>query len=128
MSIPYAVAAALARGRASVAEYTNVVHQDPGLWDLERRVRVQVDSRFPERGSPSTVELTLTDGRVVTASVDEPRGSLAWPASSLELTAKFRELAALAIPASQVTALEALVTGPALLDETAALWTVLQPR
>ena len=128
MSIPYAVAAALVRGRASVAEYRDVIHQDPGLWDLEHRVRVYVDSRFPDRGSPSTVELTLTDGRVLTETVDEPRGSLARPASSHELTAKFRELAGLTLPASQVTALQALVTGPALLDETADLWTLLQPR
>ena len=111
-----------------MTEYTDVVHQGPGLWDLERRVRVHVDSRFPERGSPSTVELTLSDGRVVTETVDEPRGSLARPASWPELTAKFRELAGLTLPASQVSGLQVLVTGPALLDDTAALWTLLQPR
>jgi 2-methylcitrate dehydratase PrpD len=128
MSIPYAVGTALVHGRASVDEYTDVTRQDARLWALERRVRVEVDRSLPEQGSPSIVEVRLRDGRVLSETVDSPRGSLARPATRDDLIGKFRDLARRVLPRSQVSELETLVMGPGLLTGTPSLWTLLQPR
>ena len=105
------------------SENETVIHRKPiPLDEVEREfMRLDVDGLHTANGA---------DRRQHLADFRYPGRwrSLAWPASSLELTAKFRELAGLTLPASQVTALQALVTGPALLDETADLWTLLQPR
>jgi 2-methylcitrate dehydratase PrpD len=128
MSIPYAVGAALVHSRASVAEYTDVTRQDARLWDLERRVRVEVDRSLPEQGSPSIVEVRLRDGRVLRETVDSPRGSLTRPATQDDLIGKFRDLAKRVLSNDQVSELETLVMGPKLLTGTSSLWTLLQPQ
>jgi 2-methylcitrate dehydratase PrpD len=111
-----------------VDEYTDVTRQDARLWALERRVRVEVDRSLPEQGSPSIVEVRLRDGRVLSETVDSPRGSLARPATQDDLIGKFRDLAKRVLPGNQVSELETLVMGPGLLTGIPSLWTLLQPR
>jgi hypothetical protein len=110
------------------ARRSDVTRQDARLWALERRVRVEVDRSLPEQGSPSIVEVRLRDVRMLSETVDSPRGSLARPATQNDLVGKFRDLARRVLPRNQVSELETLVMGPGLLTGIPSLWTLLQPR
>lgn len=98
-SIPYCVAAALARGRITQAEFEPAVLEDQRVRGLMRRVALVVDPEFDRIARtirPARVEIRLDDGREIDAISETRRGDPEQPLTAGELSAKFRDLAALA--------------------------------
>ena len=111
-SLPFGMAVALVCGAASPAEFAPPRLADATVLRLAACVVGVRDSRldavFP-REWPSWVRITLRDGRVHEASVSHPRGDPENFPAPAELDAKFRTLAARALPEAAVARLAAAV-------------------
>jgi 2-methylcitrate dehydratase PrpD len=81
LSAQHAVAVALLRGRAGLAEFSDAAAADPELAAFRRRVRVAADDRLDKMAA------VITDGKTV-IQVPAPK-----PMDDARLEAKFRELA-----------------------------------
>lgn len=91
-SLPFVVAAALTRGRFTLAELADDALADPGILALARKVEVRddPDSAFP-RAYSGAVEIELTDGRVLRHREQVNRGHDERPLTNAEIVEKFRE-------------------------------------
>ena len=91
-SLPYEVAAALVRGRFTLAELEEDALQDREILALARKVRVidDAESAYPDAYS-GALEIRLADGRVVHHREQINRGHELRPLSNDEIVAKFRE-------------------------------------
>ncbi|WP_373356262.1 MmgE/PrpD family protein [Pseudoroseicyclus sp. CXY001] len=104
VSAQHAVAAALARVSAGLADFSDAAVADPALTALRGKVRVEVDSSMP-LGS-ARVEVTFADGRAQTRTITRAEGDTGRPLSTDRLRAK---LATLAGPGVDADALADLV-------------------
>jgi 2-methylcitrate dehydratase PrpD len=88
------VAAAIARGKVTLADFTSSKIKDPVVLNLARRVTCQV-KEVPPGSNPGEVELgvKVKDGRVLYEKVDIPYGNPKNPMSREELVDKFRDCA-----------------------------------
>lgn len=104
MSLPYAVAAALAFGDTGIGVYRDHRRTDPRVAALLARIEVDVDPALGDLDEP-TVILHRANGtresRHVPIALGDPRN----PLSDAALLAKFRELAGMALDPAQVDAL-----------------------
>ncbi len=67
-SIPFTIAAAIARRRVTLDEFTDASIRDPGLLALAARVRTEIDpakDALPMLYPPMDVRIETTDGRVI---------------------------------------------------------------
>jgi 2-methylcitrate dehydratase PrpD len=130
-SIPYVVAAALADGALGVDQFSDERIHDAQILDLARRVKVVADADltglYPSI-TPTRVEATLTDGRVVTARVDMPRGDPRTPLDEAELTAKFQALAGLVLNRPRLAKVKDTVLGLERLSDVRDLTALLDVR
>jgi 2-methylcitrate dehydratase PrpD len=92
MSLPWSLAAALVRGRLTLAEFSDEALVDLAIRDAMHRIRLVVDP--VAHGERQTVQIETTDGAVVRHRVETPRGHWDRPLSDDELREKFRSLAA----------------------------------
>jgi 2-methylcitrate dehydratase PrpD len=106
VSIHHTAAVALLFGAAGLREYSRDVVADERVRAFRSRVRAVLDSGLP-RGA-ARVDLTLRDGRAVSATVLDARGSAAHPLSDGEIEAKVRELAKLAGPRDVTATIDAV--------------------
>ncbi|MBI1889838.1 MAG: MmgE/PrpD family protein [Burkholderiales bacterium] len=118
-SAPYTIAVALALGRNERAQYAMDLIGDASLLHLASMVEVSADveleALYNEKW-PSIIEVTLKDGRVLTARRDLPKGEPEHPVSDAELKEKFLSLASDCVSADRAKAIwEAIFT----LDEAA---------
>ncbi|HLI12079.1 MAG TPA: MmgE/PrpD family protein [Alphaproteobacteria bacterium] len=99
-SIPYVAAAALADRALGTAQFAEARIHDKAILALSRKVEVAGDpalnARYPEV-TPTRVEVTLRDGRVLRSQVDMPKGDPRVPVGEDELFEKFSALAGLAV-------------------------------
>ncbi len=102
VSIHHTAAVALLFGAAGLREYSPDVVADEHVRAFRSRVRAALDSGLP-RGA-ARVDLTLRNGRAISATVLNARGSAAHPLSDGEIEAKVRELGKLS-KARNVTAI-----------------------
>ncbi|MGH7308309.1 MAG: MmgE/PrpD family protein [Candidatus Rokuibacteriota bacterium] len=101
-SLPYLVAVILVKGRAGLAEFTDVAVRDPEVLDVARRVTYELDPTIDyPRQFVGDVEVTLADGRVIRERRDRPRGGSDDPLTRGEIEGKFLGNAALALPRAQ---------------------------
>ncbi|WP_423760198.1 MmgE/PrpD family protein [Burkholderia sp. NLJ2] len=104
MSLPYAVAAALAFGDTGIDVYRAGRRTDPRVTALLARIAVDVDPALGDLDEP-TVILYRADGgqeaRHVPIALGDPRN----PLSDAALLAKYRTLAGMALDRAQVDAL-----------------------
>lgn len=104
MSLPYAVAAALAFGDTGIGVYRADRRSDPRVTALLARIAVDVDPVLGDLDEP-TVILHRADGgreaRHVPIALGDPRN----PLSDAALLAKYRALAGMALDSAQVDAL-----------------------
>ncbi len=91
-SLPYIVSTALARGRFTLAELSDQALHDPEVLALARKVEVVPDdeSAFP-RAYSGWVQITTTDGRVLTHREQVNRGHAERPLTDADVVAKYRE-------------------------------------
>ena len=111
-SLPYVVAAALVRGRFTLAELEDDARTDPEIFVLARRIKVTDDpeSAFP-RAYSGAVEIELGDGRVLAHREQVNRGHEARPLSNAEIVAKFEQTIALAADAATAERVKQAVLG-----------------
>lgn len=84
-------------GRAQLIEFRDLALGDPQVARFREKVQMQldpeVDAAYPARWL-GRVEVTCTDGRRFSASIDEPKGDPGNTLSRPELEAKFQRLLA----------------------------------
>jgi 2-methylcitrate dehydratase PrpD len=96
-SLPYAVAMVLAGVEPGPEWYRDDILKSDTIKDLTGRVILETDSladkKFYEGGGyPTTVEIRVRDGRIVSKSADFARGDPRKPMTNDELVEKFRRL------------------------------------
>jgi len=96
VSAQHAVAVALARGRAGLAEFSDAAVRDPALRELGAKVAVCEAEGYSV--DAAQVRIILRDGTQLAHRVDAARGSAARPLSDAELEQKLRELGNAARP------------------------------
>ena len=113
------VAAALARGRAGLAEGTDGAIADPIVTALRDRIEVATDTAIPHDGAEMTV--TLADGRQLARSIRDCIGSRGRPMTDAELDAKFAGAAQGRLGAAETAALLATIRGIEAVGDAANL-------
>ncbi len=89
-SLTYCMAVALLHGQPRIHHFTDEEVNNSQVRDLLDRVAVETTEQSTlEVSRPSTVTITLTDGRQVSHRVQHPRGHPANPLTRGELDAKF---------------------------------------
>jgi 2-methylcitrate dehydratase PrpD len=96
VSIHHTAAVALLFGAAGLREYSPDIVADERVGAFRSRVLAKLDSALP-RGA-ARVDLMLRNGRAISATVLDARGSAAHPLSDAEIEAKVRELGKLSKP------------------------------
>jgi 2-methylcitrate dehydratase PrpD len=100
VSLFHWAAAALVRGSAGLAEMQQECIDDPQVAALRANIEAVADAGVGR--DEAVVEATFTDGRRVRSHVVNARGSSARPMTDDELDAKFRDQAAMVLPAARV--------------------------
>ena len=111
-SIPFLVAAALLRGRLTLAELEGEALTDPAILEVAARVtcRPDPDSPFP-RSYSGEVAVTLAAGETRRHREAVNRGAPDRPLTDADIVEKFRGNAALALSAGAAARVEAAVLG-----------------
>jgi 2-methylcitrate dehydratase PrpD len=99
-SVYHGAAVGLVRGKAGLQEYSDEAVNDPSIKRVRERATAVGDSTITE--DQARVEVELTDGRRLTKFVEASIGNLKRPLTDAQLSAKFRDQAALALPAARV--------------------------
>ncbi len=110
-SLPYIVATTLAHGRFTLAELEESALRDPEVLALARTIEVvpDPDSAFPAAYS-GWVQITTTDGRMLTHREQVNRGHADRPLTDDDVVAKYREsMAPVADGATTERVLEAVL-------------------
>jgi len=95
MSVAYALAWIILRGRLTLEEFTPAALEDPAARVLMARIDLEVDPGA--HGERQTVEVETTDGRRLSSRVEIPRGHWDVPLPDAELREKFLALAGTAL-------------------------------
>ena len=116
-SVPFLVAAALVRGRLTLAELENDALGDAGILDVASKVsyRPDPDSPFPKAYSGELI-VTLDDGRELRHREHINRGAADRPLTNADIVEKYRANAAMAAGETASARMEAAVLG---LDDAA---------
>ena len=111
-SIPFIVAAALIRGRFTLAELTAEAIADPAILTLADRVdyRVDPESGFPRYYSGELI-VTTRDGRKLRHREHMNRGCGDRPLSEADILAKFHDNAARAVASERARAISEAMLG-----------------
>jgi 2-methylcitrate dehydratase PrpD len=88
VSLQHAVAAALVRGRAGLAEFTDACVADPAVSALRRKV--EVAARDGLSTIAAEMDIVTADGRTDTLATQAARGSAAKPLKDAEIEDKLR--------------------------------------
>jgi 2-methylcitrate dehydratase PrpD len=121
MSVAYALAWILLRGRLTLDEFTPEALGEPSVRDVMARVELVVDPAA--HGERQTVEVETTDGRRLSSRVETPRGHWDAPLSDAELREKFLGLAGVALGARAAGAAGLIdrIEAPGVLSELLAV-------
>ncbi|WP_270937942.1 MmgE/PrpD family protein [Falsiroseomonas oryzae] len=111
-SIPFLVAAALVRGRLTLAEVEGEALSDAAILEVANKVTSlpDPDSPFP-RAYSGEVVVKLKDGRTLRHREQVNRGAPDRPLADADIVEKFRGNAALALSAANAARVEAAVLG-----------------
>jgi 2-methylcitrate dehydratase PrpD len=120
-SLQYSVASQLVRGHVAVADFTDEAIADPDVLAVAAKVRYETREypTYPQ-AFPGGVRVRLADGTELERDEPYQQGGPEHPLSAAEVTAKFRENAALALAPEAVEALEAAVLALEEQDDVAA--------
>jgi len=95
LSFPYIVAAAIARGKIELDEFSAEARGDSEILRLEGCVHVSEDQeceRGYPAGNPAKIDIRLADGSTLHGQTSQARGGVASPLSKFEIEGKFRAL------------------------------------
>ena len=127
-SMTYGLAAAVVQGGVTPADFEGDAIFRPALRAVMPRISMR-GLPEAETGPPPATTLTirLRDGRVLTDTRSERRGSAALPLTEAEQAAKFRDCAARLLPPTRIDAALAAMAGLAGGGDAPALVAALQP-
>ena len=104
-SAPFSVAMCVVKGRNSFRDYTEENLKDPYIKALAKRVRLEVDDEvqamFPQKRAVR-VTVRLKNGTTYQEKLEGARGTPVNPMPRAEVEDKFRDLATVVMPCSQV--------------------------
>lgn len=94
-SIPWGIATAIVKGRATLDDYTDTAVKNPEVLALTARMHVEVDNGLQraDKIEPTRVEITMKSGETHSAVVEHPLGSPERPMSFDDCAVKFRDCA-----------------------------------
>ncbi len=104
-SIPFCMAIAVLERRAGIPQFQDRKVRDKKVIEMMRRVRLYVDDELEALGYNqvrSRVRIKLKTGRMIEGRYDVARGHPEKPMSWSELSDKFRDCAALALPQKNI--------------------------
>lgn len=111
-SVPFVVAAALARGRFGLAELEADALADPAILALADKVEYEVDPTMPfPKYYPGEVVVRLADGRELRQREEINRGAAERPITNEEVVAKFMDNAVTAVTAARAYAIRDAILG-----------------
>ncbi len=117
-SIPWSVATAIAKRRASVEDYTDEATKDTIVNNLTSKLDVGLDpSLTGETIEPARVIITLRGGRALTKQVDIPLGSPKKPFSAADIRRKLKTCNSVSIKPLSEQQLDKLLSAVASLEE-----------
>jgi 2-methylcitrate dehydratase PrpD len=121
MSVAYALAWIILRGRLTLDEFTPDALQDHAARSLMTQIDLEVDPSA--HGERQTVEVETTDGRHVSSRVEIPRGHWDAPLTDAELREKFLGLAGTVLGSRARAAADLVdrIESPGALPELVAL-------
>jgi 2-methylcitrate dehydratase PrpD len=125
VSLQHAVAVALLRGAAGIAEFEDDAVADPNVRALRAKVRAADDSAIPVEAA--VVSIRLADGKSLSEHVKAGRGTPGRPMSELELDAKISECAAFGAAFVDVPALTAAIRELGTLGDAAHIMRMTTP-
>ena len=99
-SVYHGAAVGLLRGKAGLAEYSDATVNDPEVKRVREATRAVGDPNLSE--DQAHVEVDLAAGRNLSVFVAESLGNLKRPMSNAQLDVKFRDQAAMVLPAAAV--------------------------
>ena len=130
-SIPFTVAAAIARRRVTLDEFTDESIRDPGLLALAARVETRIDpakDALPLLYPPMDVRIETTDGRLFQGCEEFVKGHPSNPFTLADCEQRFRAAAAWAarpIPAVRLDRFVAMVKDLEHLNDAAEMMPLL---
>ncbi len=128
-SIPYNVAAQIARGVNDLSAYTDDAVNDANVRALALKTTVIEDPEFtalvPDVRA-ARVDITLTGGDVLSGTVHRARGGFDNPFAGGVLMAKFRTLAALTLAPARIVTLEEAISQLPTASDTRQLMACMQ--
>lgn len=130
-SLPFPVAAAIARGQLGATEVTADALVDPAIRRIAELVTIDEDAAhnaaFPGNRF-ARVRIELTDGRILQSEDHEPRGDPEDHLDDGEIRDKFATLAVPVVGEERASAIESAVDATATHDELSGLLeTILRP-
>jgi 2-methylcitrate dehydratase len=111
-SLPYCIAAALADGSVTTAQFERERIVDPELRPLMAKIRVEAKAEFEELFpalQPCEVSITTTDGKTHTQRMDYPMGDPRNPMTDAQMEAKFHALSKGVLSSDRIAAAEAAI-------------------
>ena len=115
LNLPYCIGTYLIEGDCGVDEFTEDKVADPERMAYAEKVEVHHDPEITAKGAKFRhmvrVELHLKDGKRMERTVEAARGSEKKFASEADIVEKFEQLAAKALPSSQVAKLRDAMLG-----------------
>jgi 2-methylcitrate dehydratase PrpD len=94
-SIPWAVATALAKGRATIEHFTEAAIKSRDVLEVASKISVELDHGLDrsDRIPPGKLEVKTKGGQIYSKQVDDPLGSPRRPMSFEDCARKFRDCA-----------------------------------
>jgi 2-methylcitrate dehydratase PrpD len=123
-SIPFCMAIGVLERKAGIAQFTDQKVRERKVIELMKRVTLYVDDEMEALGYDqvrSKIRIRLRDGRVIEGRADVARGHPQKPMSWTELSAKFKDCAALALPRKNAEEVIQLVSRLATLQSVTPL-------
>jgi len=97
-SVPYVVAVALMNGKVTVDDFTPEAIKRPEILKMAKIITTSLDKSFNRHGvGPSSVTITMADGKAYNTHIPYCLGSVERPMSFEDIARKFRECAPSAI-------------------------------
>ena len=131
LNLSYCIATLLLEGDVFVDQFSEEMLADPTRLALAAKVEVLEDPTITARGTifrhMVSVDVHLTDGRILNDTVEAPRGSERHFPSAADVVAKFTKLAGRAMPLSKVQRIAETVLDLDRLEEMGVLTDALRP-
>lgn len=127
-SIPWAVAAVFARGRAGIGEFAEEAIKSADILSLSTKVHVAVDKNVGEHHNRAArIELLTKEGRLLVGELQAAEDNIAVPLPFADYERKFRDCAAYAVRPRSKKQADKIVSLVKNLDKVADVRELIDP-